>query len=177
MSTPIHQLQQPPQMPPVMNGGGGGAQPELFDQVFDETQSGNGAVAQQQQPPVQMQQQANIHNEALQEDFMSEISEDTMSTDNSEIIQNTLKYDSGARQANMSRGGVMDVVVDEMRDPLYVIILYLIFQSGVGNKIIESNKYFMKYFVAESGQINMYGIVFKAVMLGVAFYILRKLLK
>jgi hypothetical protein len=67
--------------------------------------------------------------------------------------------------------------VDEMRDPLYVIILYLIFQSGVGNKIIESNKYFMKYFVAESGQINMYGIVFKAVMLGVAFYILRKLLK
>ncbi len=124
---------------------------------------------------------------------MSENSSDTQSSDNDQLIQSAMKSTGGNENftsedasfqadkmidqmigANRSQRTLADKIIDEIREPFLVMVLFIIFNTGFFSNLLS--KYMGKYLSSESG-LNYFGMAVHSVLFAAVFYILKKLLQ
>ena len=66
----------------------------------------------------------------------------------------------------------MDILYDEIQQPLLMIILYFIFQLPIFKHILF---HYIPFLFNKDGNINVYGLLFTSISYGFIFYILEKM--
>ena len=174
MATPINKLQK--QAPPSVSESGN----ELIDHVLkqvDDACSSNG------QCPMPKQDECSVN------------SSDTHSSDNEQLIKSAMKNSTmnsnkdmvssleASEQADKmldqmlgaSRGkrSFSERLLDESREPILVIILFVIFNTGFFSNLLT--KYLGKY-LSSGNELNYFGLATHAILFGLIYYIIKKLL-
>jgi hypothetical protein len=65
-------------------------------------------------------------------------------------------------------------LLEEVRDPVLAIIIFAVFQTGIVNKVLI--KFLGKYLANADSELTISGMAVKAVLFGLVYYILKKLL-
>jgi uncharacterized membrane protein YjjP (DUF1212 family) len=129
-------------------------------------------------------------DECKMADNASLASSETTSTNNQAIINNALKKDTdvlSSIEANEQAEKMVEQilnnkpkrtgfqrVVDEIREPLLVVILFVLFNTGFFSKLLL--KYLPGLLGGPNGTLNYIGLVAHGLIFGLVFYSLKKLL-
>jgi hypothetical protein len=129
-------------------------------------------------------------DECKMPDNASLASSDTASTNNQAIINSALKKDADVLSSieaneqaekmveqilnNRPKRTGFQQVVDEIREPLLVVVLFVLFNTGFFSKLLL--KYLPRLLGGPNGNLNYMGLVAHGLMFGLVFYALRKLL-
>ena len=176
MATPINKLQK--QIPDTSSGSGN----ELIDSVLKQV--GNEDCGSSNS-------QCAMPNKG---DDCSMNSSDTHSSDNEQLIKSAMKSANSANKdmissveaseqadkmidqmlgANRARRSFSEKLLDELREPVLVIILFVVFNTGFFSNLLT--KYLPNYF-GSSTQLTYLGMATHAILFGAIYYILRKLI-
>ena len=120
----------------------------------------------------------------------SENSSETQSSDNEKLIKSAMKNEENFTSedasfqadrmidqmigASRNQRTLLDKVIDEIREPFLVMILFVIFNTGFFSKLIT--KYLGRYLAGDSG-LNYFGVAVHSILFAAIFYILKKLLQ
>lgn len=177
MATPINKLQK--QTPLEESSGSGN---ELIDSVLKDVNGANGASCDNQCP---------IPNKS---DQCSSNSSDTHSSDNEQLIKSAMKASNKSNVdmvssveaseqadkmidqmlgANRGKRTFSERLLGELREPMLVVILFIIFNTGFFSNILT--KYLPTY-LGTPTQLTYLGMATHATIFGIIYYILKKLL-
>ncbi len=112
-----------------------------------------------QQPQQQQQQHQQQHQQPpeFQEQYMPP------NLYNNDMYEDIEEFDD-----NLSS---KDIILNEVKLPFYVLILSILFQLNTSNNLLK--KYIPKFLNSENN-ISIYGIITKALIITIFFYILKK---
>lgn len=82
--------------------------------------------------------------------------------------RNLREYEEKKRKENR-----LDAILTELQTPLFIAVLFLIFQLPVVNTLLFKRFSFLAIY-KEDGNFNFYGLVFKSILFGAAYYTLSK---
>ena len=103
--------------------------------------------------------QPNYIPQPRHEDYIS------MDEDNNDIIEN---YNQKLNQSDN-----LDKLYDEIQIPILISVLYFLFQLPIVKKYLY--RYFPALFSTD-GNINLYGLIFMSILVGLLYYILSKIM-
>ena len=82
--------------------------------------------------------------------------------------RNLREYEEKKRKENH-----LDAILTELQTPLFLVMLFLIFQLPVVNTVLFKRFSFLAIY-KEDGNFNFYGLVLKSILFGAAYYSLSK---
>lgn len=82
--------------------------------------------------------------------------------------RNLREYEEKKRKENR-----LDAILTELQTPMFIVVLFLIFQLPVVNTLLFKRFSFLSIY-NEDGNFNFYGLVFKSILFGAAYYALSK---
>ena len=151
---------------------------ELIDNVLKEMDKSEDSKCEQPQPVK--------HKQMIQEQ-MENASDNSSSTESSAMINTALKNNDvlSSVEADEQAERIIDDLVDkhnaskslfqrildELKSPILVIVLYVLFQSGIFSNLL--NSLLGKYMDTETGY---FFIAIKAFLFGLLYYVFKKLL-
>ena len=167
---------------PINNGeegSQGGA--ELFDAVMNVIDKSENAS-----------DNASHHSGPVHHDNASDNSSNTESSN--AVINRAMRSSSGAKdmvssieadeqaekiiddllKRQQAKKPLLQRFMDEDRDPILAIILFIVFQSGTVTELLSKN--LGKFLNNSSGELGYLGVASKAVLFALVYYILKKLL-
>lgn len=111
------------------------------------------------------------HDEQIKPNFIpqSNISSDYVRHYEDMTEKNLREYEDKKRKENK-----LDVMLTEFQIPIFIAILFLLFQLPIINTMIFKRFSFLSIH-SEDGNFNFYGLIFKSILFGSAFYILSKI--
>lgn len=83
--------------------------------------------------------------------------------------KNLREYEEKKRKENR-----LDAILTELQTPIFIAILFLLFQLPIINTMIFKRFSFLSIH-SEDGNFNFYGLIFKSLMFGSAYYSLSKM--
>jgi hypothetical protein len=154
---------------------------ELFDAVMNVVDKSENAS-----------DNASHHSAAVHNDNVSDNSSNTESSN--AVINRAMRSSSGAKdmvssieadeqaekiiddllKRQQAKKPLLQRFMDEARDPILAIILFVIFQSGTVSELLSKN--LGKFLNNASGELGYLGVASKAVLFALVYYILKKLL-
>jgi len=66
----------------------------------------------------------------------------------------------------------MDKIKKDIKSPIIVSLLYLVLSSPQVNDLIKSLN--ISFILEESGELNYYALIIKALIIGILYYLLNK---
>jgi hypothetical protein len=174
-ATPINKLQQQAERDASSQG------EELIDNVLkamdkSEVSSVSSVVAPA--PSAPMIQQADDVSVASSNTESSAMINDVMKKSSSKDIVSSIEADEQAEKIiddlvskQNAKKGFFQRLLDEIKDPFMIIILYVLFQSGIVSNLI--NTVLGKYVSMETGYT---ALVIKGFLFGLMYYVFKKLL-
>lgn len=119
-------------------------------------------------------------------------SSDTYSSDNENLIKSAMKQGNGGDMvssveaseqaekmidqmlgANRGKKSLVEKIIEDIREPILVAVLFTIFNTGVVRD--QLIKYLGKY-LSSGDELNYFGMAAHAIVFGIAFYVIKKLL-
>jgi membrane-bound ClpP family serine protease len=168
---------------PINNGHEEGSQggAELFDAVMNVIDKSENAS-----------DNASNHSVPVHNDNVSENSSNTESSN--AVINRAMRSSSGAKDVvssieadeqaekiiddllkrQQAKKPLLQRFMDEARDPILAVILFVIFSSGTVSELLSKN--LGKFLNNASGELGYFGIATKALLFALVYYILKKLL-
>jgi len=73
------------------------------------------------------------------------------------------------KEKNKYQASIVDRVVSEMQIPLFVSLLFFVFQMSFFHSFLQSKLHFLNLF-QENGSLTFQGMAFKSVLFGIAYY-------
>lgn len=111
--------------------------------------------------PVQQQPMENPPPVAPMEQ-MSPMTGNQYGNSNNKPIRSILKRKKPSLQESVMKEGKL---------PLLVALIFIIFSHSKIDELLLTN---VKHFMTQSGGMNIYGIIFKALLVGVSYYVIKK---
>lgn len=172
---------------PINNGHEQGSQggAELFDAVMNVIDKSENASDNASANP--SHHSAPVHND--------NVSDNSSNTESSNaVINRAMRSSSGAKDVvssieadeqaekiiddllkrQQAKKPLLQRFMDEARDPILAIILFIIFSSGTVNELLSKN--LGKFLNNASGDLGYLGVGTKALLFALVYYILKKLL-
>ena len=168
---------------PINNGHEEGSQggAELFDAVMNVIDKSENAS-----------DNASHHSPVVHNDNVSDNSSNTESSN--AVINRAMRSSSGAKDVvssieadeqaekiiddllkrQQAKKSLLQRFMDEARDPILAIILFIIFSSGTVNELLSKN--LGKFLNNTSGELGYLGVASKALLFALVYFILKKLL-
>ena len=123
---------------------------------------------QEQAMPQQEQQYIPPQQNTLQEDSMELISDILSNEDDVELSQND-KLDNALQLTEDS--DLNTLIVMELKRPLIIILLSIVFSLPAFNRSLLS---FIPKLANDVGNMNLFGIIVKSILVGLLYYVLDK---
>lgn len=174
MATPINKLKKA--APPSESENGN----ELIDDVLKAVSGENGSS---NSAPIAKEEECSVN------------SSDTHSSNNEQLIKSALKTANNTNNkdmlssieaseqadkmidqmlgANRNKRNLTERLVDEIREPLLVMVLFVIFNTGFFSNLLKN--YLGKY-LTSGNELNYFGMFAHTLVFGLVYYVLKKLL-
>ena len=174
-ATPINKLQQQAERDASSQG------EELIDNVLkamDKSEVSSVSSVRQAAPSAPMHQQADDVSVASSNTESSAMINDVMKKSSSKDLVSSIEADEQAEKIiddlvskQNAKKGFFQRMLDEIKDPFMIIVLYVLFQSGIVSNLI--NGVLGKYISMETGYTSL---VVKGLLFGLMYYVFKKLL-
>lgn len=111
------------------------------------------------------------HDEQIKPNYIpkSNMSSDYVRDYEDMTEKNLREYEDKKRKENK-----LDAMLTEFQTPIFIAILFLLFQLPIINTMIFKRFSFLSIH-SEDGNFNFYGLIFKSILFGSAFYVLSKI--
>jgi hypothetical protein len=174
-ATPINKLQQQAERDASSQG------EELIDNVLkamDKSEVSSVSSVHAPAPSAPVQQMADEVSVASSNTESSAIINDVMKKSVSKDIVSSIEADEQAEKIiddlvskQNAKKGFFQRALDEIKDPFMIILLYVLFQSGIVSNLL--NSVLGKYISMETGYT---ALAVKGVLFGLMYYVFKKLL-
>jgi hypothetical protein len=155
---------------------------DIVDSIINELNDGNqpsyekGAPPppqqQQQQPPQQQQQQPQQQpQQNIPEEILRQIPPEAPPHIQQQIIAHLMNGGSIPRK-DIEPEDMLDKIKKDIKSPIIVSLLYLVLSSPQVNELIKSLN--IGFILEESGELNYYALIIKALIVGILYYLLNK---
>lgn len=153
---------------------------DIVDSIINELNDGNQPPSepsappqpqppqppQPQQPPQPPQPQQNIPEEVLRQ-----IPPEAPPHIQQQMIAHLMNGGSIPRK-EIEPEDIMDKIKKDIKSPIIVSLLYLVLSSPQVNDLIKSLN--ISFILEESGELNYYALIIKALIIGILYYLLNK---
>ena len=171
-ATPLNKLQQQAERDASSQG------EELIDNVLKAMDTSEVSSVHVSAPSAPMHQQADDVSVASSNTESSAMINDVMKKSCSRDIVSSIEADEQAEKIiddlvskQNSKKGFFQRMLDEIKDPFMIILLYVLFQSGIVSNLL--NSVLGKYVSMETGYT---ALVVKGLLFGLMYYVFKKLL-
>ena len=155
---------------------------DIVDSIINELNDGNqpssekGAPPppqqQQQQPPQQQQQQPQQPpQQNIPEEILRQIPPEAPPHIQQQMIAHLMNGGSIPRK-DIEPEDMLDKIKKDIKSPIIVSLLYLVLSSPQVNELIKSLN--IGFILEESGELNYYALIIKALIVGILYYLLNK---
>jgi len=89
--------------------------------------------------------------------------------------EETSEKNMAANEKKKRREHKIDEILSELQTPVFIAILFFIFQLPIMNTLVFKKFSFLSIY-SEDGQFNFYGLLFKSSLFGLLFYSVQKII-
>jgi len=130
---------------------------------------------QQQQPPQQQQQQQQpqqmLPQQNIPEEILRQIPPEAPPHIQQQMIAHLMNGGSIPRK-DIEPEDMLEKIKKDIKSPIIVSLLYLVLSSSQVNELIKSLN--IGFILEESGELNYYALIIKALIVGILYYLLNK---
>lgn len=166
MGTPVNKLKQMEDKSSEVVGD------ELFEQTMKELGQDGGSedCSVPSSETLSSNQNPNPNVNAMN----SNVAKDSDILSSIEANEQAEKMVEQLLNSSKTKKTTLQKVVDDFREPLLVVILFIIFNTGFFSNLLV--KYLPKFLANATGSLNYTGIAIHSTLFGLVFYVLKKLL-
>ena len=130
---------------------------------------------QQQQPPQQQQQQQQpqqmLPQQNIPQEILRQIPPEAPPHIQQQMIAHLMNGGSIPRK-DIEPEDMLEKIKKDIKSPIIVSLLYLVLSSSQVNELIKSLN--IGFILEESGELNYYALIIKALIVGILYYLLNK---
>jgi hypothetical protein len=146
-------------------------QPSLQESAPPPQQMPPQQMPPQQIPPQQMPpQQISAPQQSIPQEILNQIPPEAPPHIQQQMIAELMSR--GFPRKNIEPENILDKVKKDVKSPLIVSILYMLLCMPQINNLIKSLE--ISFILDESGELNIYALVIKALVVGILYYFINK---
>jgi len=126
---------------------------------------------QQQQPQQQQQQPQQPPQQNIPEEILRQIPPEAPPHIQQQMIAHLMNGGSIPRK-DIEPEDMLEKIKKDIKSPIIVSLLYLVLSSPQVNELIKSLN--IGFILEESGELNYYALIIKALIVGILYYLLNK---
>lgn len=127
---------------------------------------------QQMQPQMQQQQpQQQLPQQNIPEEILRQIPPEAPPHIQQQMIAHLMNGGSIPRK-DIEPEDMLEKIKKDIKSPIIVSLLYLVLSSPQVNELIKSLN--IGFILEESGELNYYALIIKALIVGILYYLLNK---
>jgi len=150
---------------------------DIVDSIINELNDGNqpssekGAPPPPQPPQQQQQQPQQPPQQNIPEEILRQIPPEAPPHIQQQMIAHLMNGGSIPRK-DIEPEDMLDKIKKDIKSPIIVSLLYLVLSSPQVNELIKSLN--IGFILEESGELNYYALIIKALIVGILYYLLNK---